>query len=382
MADDKLTSFVLAHENDDTGRLLLAADRWPDVDVRRAVRNIEMREKVPAWYACTAVDYPDSLPLEQCSSEKTARYKQAFVPACGRIADLTGGLGVDCWAMARLASEAHYCERNATLCGLARHNFAALGAGNITVHEGDGIGWLQAQPGRFDLIYLDPARRSRTSGRVYDIAGCEPNLLEIKDMLLSRADRVLAKISPMADISRTLAQLPETRELHVVEAGGEVKELLVLLEPGTGQARICAWSGGETFSFLPEEEASASYTCAGHVGRYLFQPAKALRKAGAFRLLSSRFSVAKLAPSTHLYTADEPVAGFPGKCFEVEEVIAWSRFAQRDLRRRYDRLELTALNFPMTTDGLRRKLDIPDGGGHHLFATSLNNEKLLIICKI
>jgi len=386
MSEEDLFHFVLEHENEDTAQLLLAAGRWPEVDVRQAVRIIEgrrkMREKAPAWYACAGIDYPDSLPLEQCSSEETALYKQAFVPAGGRIADLTGGLGVDCWAMSRQAGQAHYCERNAVLCAAARHNFAALGATNVAVHEGDGPAWLQEQPGRFDLVYLDPARRGKTAQRVYNIADCEPNLLEIKDMLLQHADRVLAKISPMADISRTLAQVPETRELHVVAAGGEVKELLLLLAPGGAEApRIVAADGALRFAFTPAEEAAAAVRFADAVGPFLLQPAKVLRKAGAFRLLSERFGVAKLAPSTHLYTADVPVEGFPGKAFPVEEVLPWGAAAQRALRSRFDRLELTALNFPMTTDALRKRLGIPGGGDRHVFATTVNHEKVLIICK-
>jgi len=195
---------------------------------------------------------------------------------------------------------------------------------------------------------------------------------------------VLAKLSPMADISRTLAQLPGTRELHVLGADGEVKELLVLLEApqdGLPSPLIIAADGAIRFSFTPEEENAADVRYAASVGRYLLQPAKVLRKAGAFRLLSQRFGIAKLAPSSHLYTADKPVAGFPGKSLSVEEVLPWGNAARRELRRRFDRLELTALNFPMTTDELRKRLDIAGGGTHHVFATSLNNEKVLIICK-
>jgi len=387
MSEEKFIGFIREHDGDDPARLLLSANRWPDIDVRRAARIIEarrkVRDKIPSWHAHPELDYPGSLPLEQCSSEATARYKQAFVPEGGRIADLTGGLGVDCWAMSRRAAEAHYCERNPDLCATARHNFAALGATNITVQEGDGVEWLRAQKQGFDLIYLDPARRDNAARRVYDITDCEPNLLAIKDLLLDRSGRVLAKISPMADITRTLEQFPETRQLHIVESAGEVKELLLLLEPGPGTPYIYACSDGRTFDFLPEAETRAEVRYAERVGRYLLQPAKALRKAGAFRLLSERFALTKLAPSTHLYTADEPVEGFPGKCMEVEEVLEWSHAAEKELRSRYDRLELTALNFPLDTEALRRRIGIAGGGDRHVFATTLSNKKrILIICKI
>lgn len=386
MSAENFIQFILEHEGDEPERLLLSADRWPSLDVRRAARIIaarrKLRDKVPAWHACPALDYPASLPLEQCSSEETARYKQAFVPAGGRIADLTGGLGVDSWAMSAAAASVDYCERDGALCAAARHNFPLLGDGNIRVHEGDGIAWLAQDTEGFDLIYLDPARRGKAAQRVYDIAGCEPDLLEVKELLLQHAPRVLAKISPMADISRTLRQLPETRELHIVGAGGEVKELLLLLEPARPAAPlIVAAEGGIRFTFHPDEEPAAEVRYAAHIGNFLFQPARVLRKAGAFRLLSARYGVAKLAPSTQLYTADAPVDGFPGRRFTVEEVIPWSKAAIQDLRRRFDRLELTALNFPLATDALRQRLGIPGGGNRHLFATTLNQTKILILCQ-
>lgn len=388
LTDESLIRFVQEHDNDDPARLLLSAQRWPDIDVRRAARTIgarrTMREKVPAWHAHPGLDYPSSLSLEQCSSEETARYKQAFVPEGARLADLTGGLGVDCWALGQQAAEVHYCERDPALCAAARHNFPLLGSGNITVHEGDGVAWLRTQTERFDLLYLDPARRDDAARRVYDIAGCEPNLLEIKDLLLEHAGRVLVKISPMADISRTLAQLPEIRELHVVEAEGEVKELLLLLEPGVPAAAptIVAAAGPIRFAFTPEEEPAAEVRYAPQVGSWLFQPSKALRKAGAFRLLSQRSGLAKLAPSTHLYTGDAPVGGFPGKAFSVEQVLPWGNASIKALRRDFDRLEMTALNFPFDTEALRRRLGIAGGGDRHLFATTLSdNNKILILCK-
>ncbi|MBR1538122.1 MAG: RsmD family RNA methyltransferase, partial [Bacteroidales bacterium] len=239
MSEENFIQFVLEHADDDPAQLLLSAGRWPGIDVRRAARVIgarrKVREKIPSWYANPGLDYPDSLPLEQCSSEVTARHKQQFVPEGGRIADLTGGLGVDCWFLSRKADEAHYCERNGVLCETARHNFDILEdrpGFRIEIHEGDGVAWLKAKEEHFDLIYLDPARRSKTAKRVYGISDCEPDLLAVKGELLAKASRVLAKISPMADISRTLALFPESKELHVVASGGEVKELLLLLESG------------------------------------------------------------------------------------------------------------------------------------------------------
>lgn len=388
MDEEKFIRFVLDHAEDDPDRLLLSADRWPGIDVRRAARLIaarrKMRDKLPSWHAHPEIDCPALLSLEQCSSEATALYKQAFVPEGGRVADLTGGLGVDTWAMSARAAEVHYCERNEALCAAARHNFGILGADNVAVHAGDGPAWLQAQPGRFDLVYLDPARRDKSARRVYDVADCEPDLSALKDALLQRTDRVLAKLSPMADLTRILALFPETREIHIVAVRDEVRELLLLLQPGLPAVppKIVAADGDIRFTFTPADEPAAAVRYADRIGRYLFQPARALRKAGAFRLLSQRYGVAKLALGTHLYTADAPVAGFPGKTFEVEAVLDWNKATLKEIPARYPRLELTALNFPLATDALRRRIGIPAGGDRHAFATTCNDKKkILIICK-
>lgn len=407
MSEEAYIQFVTEHAGDDPERLLLSADRWPQIDVRRAARNIaaraKIRTKIPSWYAHPELEYPGSLPLEQASSEATALYKQAFVPDGARIADLTGGLGVDCWFMSRRATEAHYCERNGELCAAARHNFKALRSSDvaaddgatqngaisrkgshIAVHEGDGIEWLQQQSEHFDLIYLDPARRDTNARRVYDISDCEPDLLAVKDLLLAKARRVLAKISPMADISRTLSQLPETRELHVVAVAGEVKELFLMMENGPATeplivAHDILHEGAHHFEFHPSEEPEAEVRYAGQIGKYLLQPSKALLKAGAFRLLSQRYKLEKLAPSTHLYTADSVPEGFPGKVFKVESVLEWSKASIRQLKQTHDCLEMTALNFPLATDELRHKLGIGAGGTHHLFATTLSGKNKVLI---
>ena len=423
MSEDAYIQFVMEHAGDDPERLLLSAGRWPEIDVRRAARNIgaraKIRTKIPSWYAHPELEYPGSLPLEQASSEATALYKQAFVPEGARIADLTGGLGVDCWFMSRHASEAHYCERQDELCAAARHNFAALSDTDldvarddgesqcrdvsrectpITVHEGDGIEWLAQQTDHFDLIYLDPARRDAAARRVYDIADCEPNLLEVKDILFKKAGRILAKISPMADISRTLSQFPEARELHILAVAGEVKELLLLLKAPrqdtsgsnaqnvgqsalTAEPLIVAHDAPHHFEFRPHDEPAAEVKYADQIGKYLYQPSKAVLKAGAFRLLAERYNLEKLAPSTHLYTADARPDGFPGKCFEVKSVLEWSKASLKELKQTYDRLEMTAMNFPLATDALRTKLGIAGGGTLHLFATTLSGKnRILILC--
>ena len=134
--------FILQHEADDPVRLLLSRGKYPDIDLDLAVTTLEVRRrlksKVPEWYAVPSLVYPSRLSGEQCSSSETARYKamvcrSSLVPAKERlrIADLTGGMGVDAWAFAQVAEEVLYNEMQEGLVRAAELNFRELGACNI-----------------------------------------------------------------------------------------------------------------------------------------------------------------------------------------------------------------------------------------------------------
>ena len=76
-------AFILQHDSDDPVRLLLARDKYPDIDIDLAVTTLEVRRKlrtkVPEWYAVPSLVYPFRLSGEQCSSSETARYKASLV---------------------------------------------------------------------------------------------------------------------------------------------------------------------------------------------------------------------------------------------------------------------------------------------------------------
>lgn len=88
----------------------------------------------------------------------------------GRIADLTGGLGVDSWAFGEVAAEVLYNEMNPELAAAARHNFKALGATNIFIKNSEATAdSVEGIIGDFwpDIIFLDPARRDLAGKRSF-----------------------------------------------------------------------------------------------------------------------------------------------------------------------------------------------------------------------
>ena len=396
MTEQELKEFVLAHEADSPAELMLHRDRWPSIDMTVAVRCIQgrakARTKLPLWYAEPGLLYPQSLSLEQCSSQATALYKQRFVHSGDRLADLTGGLGVDSWSLSQAAASVDYFERSEELCDCARHNFSALGRDNITVHcaETTPVMLSRIPSDTYSLIYLDPARRGRDGGRVYSLRDCEPDITALRPELLRIAPRILLKASPMADIRVLLSELPETAEIHILSSENECKEVMVLMLRGNavsaGNIPITAveLSSGEDvaefhFTLREENEAAADLAAPSEITGYLLEPSPAILKSGAFKLPAVRFGLRKISASTHFYTAPAPVEHFPGKIRRIIEVLPFHKATIRDFRKKYPACSVTARNFPMTSEELRRRLGTSESDTLRVLATTASNGSRLLI---
>lgn len=500
--------FISAHSQDDPAALALARSRYasevalPDgfaagtapfdlalstLEVRR-----KLRTKVPAWYAVPSLVYPLRLSGEQCSSEATARYKASVALAAAsalgtshyektapesycevpelRMADLTGGLGVDSWAFAQVFADVLYNEMQPALADAARHNFSALGCRNVAVR------CRELYPGNVtevldgfkpDFIFLDPARRASDGRKVFRLEDCSPDVLQLLPELLDSCPLLLLKLSPMADISLVCKQLGCVREVHVVAAEGECKELLLLLEKGyaghcaitifedgasllldqvqgksgpgstecagpgpgsveqtplgcigrgpgprdgieprpkTGWTRSKATSASGPISTSSATSASGPTSTSGErlqgragenilsaagssMGDHgqsscLFEPGKAMLKAGAFEL-PCQYGLEKLERHTHLYIGDVPEALKPfGKTFEILETVPLNKRSLKDVAARYPQADVTARNIPLTSEELRKKLGVKDGGPIHIFGTKAVADNFLIICRL
>lgn len=347
-----------------------------------------MGKKVPEWAGLPGLEFPTRLSMEQCSSSATARYKaelaskiftghidSADMPV---ICDLTGGLGVDCWAFSSIAAHVHHNEMDSALSAAVQHNFAALGITNATFSS------IEAAPGtiadiilacgrRPDIIFVDPARRSGTGRKVFLLEDCSPDILTLKDELLATAPDILVKLSPMADISMICKRLgAQVREVHVVGTDGECKELLVWLQRG--------WKGNCTIvcgsiRFTQEEEAAATPVLiedeqALLQSGYLFEPSPTLLKAGCFSLICSRLGLSKLGRFTHLYSTHEPSDELKayGKLFCINEILPFDGRSIKAVGKAYPHCEVTSRNLPISSEDLRKKMGVTSGGSAHAFA--------------
>lgn len=339
-----------------------------DAGIRR-----KFESKLPHW-AHAGCSVPGTLALEQCSSEAAAMYKASFTS--GFLCDITGGMGVDSWAFSKVCKRVIYNERDAGLAATAEKNFKLLGADNIECICRE-INTEVIIP-QCDWIFIDPARRSASGRKVFLLEDCTPDINLLLPALRLCAPHIMIKLSPMADISMTAAKIGnDIKEIHIIGLGGEVKELLCILEKGfRGEYTITAadLDSGKKFSFKPSEEEAASISedAAIHEGATLFEPAAILMKAGAFKLVG----LPKLAKSTHLYIGETDI---PGRSYRIIASLPLCKESFRTIHERWGEAEVTARNIPMTSEELKTRLKVKPGGKIHIFGVTARSGRVLII---
>lgn len=353
--------------------------------------------------------------------------------------DLTGGFGVDfSYIASRLDVKSMYVERQAHLCEAAKENFGRLGLKNAIVKNGDGIEVLHSFASKKEaaasdslgiteeqsqsllktnlglkLIFIDPARRDDAGNKVVSLKDCTPDVTLLQEEMLSKADYVIIKLSPMLDWHRAVSELNCVQEVHIISVNNECKELLLVLSArnmddmrassadgesgedeidgaeGTdgevkhaGNLRIYCINDAQSFVCDELDMESSSVKIAPSTLEemlYLYEPNASLMKAGCFSVLSERYGARMLSKNSHLFVSREPIAVFPGRSFRI---IAVSSFNKKELKRHLSgitKANIATRNFPLSVAELRKRLKLKDGGETYIFATTLSDESHVLM---
>ena len=323
--------------------------------------------------------------------------------------DLTGGFGVDfSYIASRLGVKSMYVERQAHLCEAAKENFGRLGLKNAIVKNGDGIevlhsfaskkeaaaseslGITEDQPQSLlktklglKLIFIDPARRDDAGNKVVSLKDCTPDVTLLQEEMLSKADYVIIKLSPMLDWHRAVSELNCVKEVHIISVSNECKELLLVLSArNMGNLRIYCVNDAQSFVCDELDMESSSVKIAPFTleeMQYLYEPNASLMKAGCFGVLSERYDARMLSKNSHLFVSREPIAVFPGRSFRI---IAISSFNKKELKRHLSgitKANIATRNFPLSVAELRKRLKLKDGGETYIFATTLSDESHVLV---
>ena len=338
--------------------------------------------------------------------------------------DLTGGFGVDfSYIASRLGVKSMYVERQAHLCEAAKENFGRLGLKNAIVKNGDGIEVLHSFASKKDdaaseslgitedqpqsllktnlglkLIFIDPARRDDAGNKVVSLKDCTPDVTLLQEEMLSKADYIIIKLSPMLDWHRAVSELSHVREVHIISVNNECKELLLVLSARNmgemeassadrevkhaGSLRIYCVNDAQSFVCEESDMEASSVKIAPSTleeMQYLYEPNASLMKAGCFSVLSERYGARMLSKNSHLFVSQAPIEAFPGRSFRI---IAVSSFNKKELKRHLSgitKANIATRNFPLSVAELRKRLKLKDGGETYIFATTLSDESHVLV---
>ena len=375
-------AFIAKHFNDDTSKLILAVPQERRWLVHQIIARKKATKKLPTWVQNEDVVFPQSLSLEQSSSEITAQYKSSLVS--GKILiDATGGMGIDSYYFSQKVENVICIEQNPELTEITKHNFEVLGQKNITVINQNCTDFLQSYSQKVDWIYIDPARRSSEQQRVSKLSDCEPNVINLLPLFFKKSNKILIKASPLLDIQQAIRELKNIKTIHVVAVENDCKELLFELDSETNHTPIQVHTfnfPNQVFRFDLESEKNISIQFSDPL-KYLYEPNAAVLKAGAFKSVAAYYGIFKIAQHSHLYTFEKLINDFCGRVFEILAVVKIEIKALSP-HLKDNKANITTRNFPTGAEELRKKLKIKDGGDVYLLATTLpNGEKRIIICK-
>lgn len=383
--------FVDAHVNEDPVRLRLKYQSKGENWVQDAITHIECLHKCKGKFGNLQPElmlHPVS--VEQASSARVARF-HAEVMHCHAqqavsLLDMTCGLGVDFAAMsAAITDDSKRClaiELDEKRCAVAQYNFRDREG--VKIVNADSVKWLYDYKGdRFDVVFIDPARRNATGGRVFNLHDCQPDIVELMPLIASKSNVLIAKLSPMLDVTQTLRDLPQATHLYVVEERGECRELLAAADfsqsdaPCGLDAEIVATDSDKTFRFsLAEERQAEMRFGVPERGLYLYEPSPAMMKAGPFATLCRRHGMQKLHPNSHLYIAGTPAPCLPGRWNRIADVVDFSSRSAKALSAKIGgAADVAVRNFPMRAEEFQKRFGFKGGDTWRVMATSLSHPR-------
>ncbi|KQT17334.1 methyltransferase [Chryseobacterium sp. Leaf404] len=372
---ESIQQFINANLNSDLHSLLLKKSPFPEISMQEIVQQIrgkQVAQKKFPFLLKEGIIFPPQLNLEQASSEKTALYKSEILKG-KKFIDLTSGFGIDAYYLSKNFEKVTLVEQNTELLEIVKHNWTVLERKAEFVNQ-KLEDFLRENTENFDTIYLDPARRDQNKNKVFLLEDLSPNILEIQDHLLSIAEKVIIKLSPLIDLKYLISVLKNVSGIEIIAVKNDVKEIVIFLSKVAQDQIACNCinleSGEEIFSFSfgDEENAVSEY---GEPEKYIYIPNNTILKSGVFNLISQRFNIKKLHPNTHIYTASEKKHHFPGRILEME-VIESKQIKKKG------QFNIISKNHPLKPEEIRKKYQLKDGGESYLIFTQSKKGKIIL----
>lgn len=384
--------FIREYQNHDTLKLRLKEFRNLPFDKEFAIRQIEClkkaKDKIPELSELWI--YPTSLSIEQCTPEIVARFNASLFKGCENVVDFTCGLGIDSYYISKEARHLTTIDINPDVADAAIFNFRNAQADNITVMNTDSERYASNMDWTFSAAFIDQSRRGEGNARIYDINECVPSITKIINAISDKTNFLIAKTSPMIDITATIRQFNCITDVWVISLKNECKELLFKFDfKSIDKERLIHTINFEQdsiqeFSLRYGNENLIVENRTPQQDDIIALPNSSIMKAGVFNQLCKAYSLTQISSNSHIFICDSQTQTkeFPGKTYKIIQIFTLSKADIKKLNKTIDHANISCRNFPLSPDELYKRLKIKTGGSAYIFATTTDRgEKILLLCK-
>ncbi|HEX7538180.1 MAG TPA: class I SAM-dependent methyltransferase [Dermatophilaceae bacterium] len=335
--------------------------------------------------------------LEQATRlEIAARHAQRFRGAGIRqVFDLCCGIGADAMAIAGLdmaVTAIDTDEVTATVAGVNLRHWPGASAFIGTAEETQ----LPAGEGaRHTGAWLDPARRTpgvtdargRTR-RVFRLDAISPSWATVQSIAQS-LPATGAKLSP----SFPHGAIPAGTEAQWTSLGGEVLECAIWWGPlvsRAGRSALVIGSQGKSWTVREADtgtgngaETAPVASSVGQIGAWLYEPDRAVIRAGLTGALTSAVDGFELDSGVGYVTSDKCVEVGYARRFAVDESMPLNVKALRAWLRERDvgRVTIKKRGVALDADELRRQLRLSGSAEMILVLTRVKNQQVCLVVR-
>ncbi|MFW6642491.1 THUMP-like domain-containing protein [Nocardiopsis algeriensis] len=357
----------------------------PDLPVAELVNavltQVSLRERGRAKFGDLAERMyftPDG--LEQSTRRSVAEYRAdrtAAVAAGAAAGDVCCGIGADLLALARRGVAVEGVELDPLTAAVARANIAALGLEDTArVRVGDAA---EVSPGRYPLLFCDPARRGGR-GRVFDPAAYSPPWGDA--VALARgSEAACLKAAPGIPHEA----LPADASAEWISVDGELKEAALwfgALAGGPRRRATALSERGRAPAFL-DEDPDLGPAPVAPARRYLYDPDPAVVRSHLVAEAAARVDGTLLDGQIAYFTADRAVASPLWRVLEITEVMPFSLKRLRSaLRERgVGTVVLKKRGSAVDTEKLRRDLRTSGPETATVVLTRIGTRPFSLLCR-
>lgn len=381
-------------ENPNKLRLAINKDKFsfdPEFAIIQIACRQKYKHKLRNFLSDPFFTFPDEISGEQASHQAVAKFHSSLIGKQQTILDLTAGLGIDALTFALNGNDVWAIEINETKASTLLNNTKLFNLSNLEVIHDNAVNFLETTNLHFDIIFIDPSRRSTDKKRLYNLHDCNPDVIGLQNSLLSHASKVLIKASPLLDISQTIKDFPNISKIRAIGVKGECKEILIELNSTVNknindETIICEAinldeNGNIISSFLCQNDqfGNVLYASSDFLkdGAYILEPSAMIMKLAPWGEICKRYEAFKFGKNSNIFISFNVPTNFPGRVTQFQKLIKkQDRKSLKDFP-----ASVVSKNYPLSSEEIRKELKLKEGDQNFIYATKLDDKPLMFLSK-